>query len=65
MSDPWSFARWMRESRTFTRPMPWWKFYPLAVKKWFWFNRQQKIDRKRMAGVADYVATIVDNRATP
>jgi hypothetical protein len=49
MSDDWSFVRWIRESRHFTRPMPWWKFYPKAVRNWFWFNRQQKIDRLRMA----------------
>jgi len=48
-SDDWSFGRWIRESRSFTRPMVWWKFYPLAIKKWFWFREQQRRDNERMA----------------
>ncbi len=48
----WSFARWIRESRAYTKPMPWWKFYPAAVRKWFWFNTQQHRDaRDRAAGL--------------
>jgi hypothetical protein len=43
-SSNWSFWRWMRESRSYTRPMPWWRFYPAAVRKWPAFNRQQLRD---------------------
>ena len=40
----WSFRRFMRESRSYTRPMPWWQFYPQAVRRWFWFEHQQRLD---------------------
>ncbi len=43
----WGFRRWMRESRAFTRPMPAWRFYPRAIRKWFWFSRQQREDNAR------------------
>jgi hypothetical protein len=44
----WSFRRWLRESRSYTRPMAWWRFYPMAVRKWFWFDRQQRRDNAAM-----------------
>ncbi len=44
MTDNWSFMRFIKESRAFTRPMPWYRFYPQAVKRWFWFDHQQKMD---------------------
>lgn len=44
MSENWSFKRFVRESRAFVKPMPWYKFYPQAVKRWFWFDHQQKLD---------------------
>lgn len=45
----WGFRRWVRESRAFTRPMPWWRFYPRALWKWPGFDRQQRRDNADMA----------------
>lgn len=43
-ASDWGFRRWIAESRAFTKPMPWWRFYPLAIRKWFWFDRKQRSD---------------------
>jgi len=47
VTQNWTFRRWLRESRAFTRPMSAWRFYPSAIAKWPAFNRQQKIDAQR------------------
>jgi len=49
MPEWWTLRRWLRESRAYTRPMRWWKFYPRALAKWPAFNRQQKIDAPEIA----------------
>lgn len=51
MPEHWNLARWIRESRAYTRPMPWWRFYPQVLAKWPAFNRQQKRDRREIAAV--------------
>jgi len=48
-ANDWGFLRWLRESRAFTRPMPWWQFYPRAIRKWFWFDKQQRRDNATKA----------------
>jgi hypothetical protein len=49
MPERWSLTRWIRESRAYTRPMPWWRFYPTALAKWPAFNRQQRRDAVEIA----------------
>jgi hypothetical protein len=43
-APPWTFRRFIRVSREYTRPMPWWKFYPAAIRRWPRFNAQQRRD---------------------
>lgn len=49
-SPNWSIWRWLRESRRYMAHLPWWRFYPAAIRKWPAFNRQQKRDRAEMGG---------------
>jgi hypothetical protein len=43
----WNFRSWMRESRAYMAHLPWWRFYPQAVAKWFWVREQQRQDDLR------------------
>lgn len=49
MPQHWTLWRWLQESRAYTRPMPAWRFYPMALAKWPAFNRQQKRDEMEIA----------------
>lgn len=42
----WGLAEWLAASRSFVSDMPAWKFWPKALWKWPWFDRQQRKDRK-------------------
>jgi hypothetical protein len=48
VSARWGLRRWLRESRAYTRPMPWWKFWPLALAKWPGFAAQQRRDEREL-----------------
>jgi hypothetical protein len=43
----WGLVDWLAASRSFTRPMPAWRFWPMAVVKWPAFDRQQRRDERR------------------
>lgn len=52
MPEHWSLFRFIAESRRYTAPMPWWRFYPQALAKWPAFNRQQRQDARDYAAMA-------------
>jgi hypothetical protein len=47
----WSFARWMRESRSYMAHLSAWKFYPRAVLRWPSFDWRQRLDAKMRPNV--------------